>query len=124
MICSWWHLGFPDPAVWCQTVHACRLEYSSPSQRRPNVLDERVLPDLKASIRSADAEAKARTRFRSPVAPRHQDPRRQSRSNGLRNFWHTVWRNGEPARSGPSSPMAADLPVCFPPTPRHTPGDP
>ena len=76
------------------------------------MLDERVLPDLKASIRNADAEAKARTRFRSPAAPRHQDPRRQSRSNGLRNFWHTVWRNGEPARSGPVRPWLQTCPYA------------
>lgn len=94
-----------------QTVNQSRQEYSSPNQKRPSGLDERVLPDLKASIRSADAEARQRAKYKSVAAARGADQQRSSRSNGLRSFWHTVWRNGEPGRSGQSSPVAQDLPV-------------
>lgn len=95
-----------------QTVNQSRQEYSSPqNQRRASGLDERVLPNLKASIRTADAEARQRAKYKAVAAARSKDLRRSSRSNGLRSFWQTVWRNGDPVRLIQTSPVAQDLPV-------------
>lgn len=56
-------------------------------------MDERVLPDLKASIRNADSETKQRAKHRKQGI-RREDPRRQSRGT-LRSLWNVLSRNNE-----------------------------
>ena len=115
-----------------QTVNQARIETSSPNSRRPSGMDERVLPDLKASIRNADSETKQRAKYRKQ-GMRREDPRRQSRG-ALRSLWNVLSRNndildrpgglerqevleaadGNPgaATAGPSS-LEPDLPVSL-----------
>ena len=114
-------------------MNQARIETSSPNSRRPSGLDERVLPDLKASIRNADSETKQRAKHRKQGI-RREDPRRQSRGT-LRSLWNVLSRNneildrpsaferqtvmeaadGSPAAAtvGPSS-LEPDLPVGLP----------
>ena len=76
-----------------QTVNQARIETSSPNSRKPSGMDERVLPDLKATIKNADSESKQRARYRKQGI-RREDPRRQSRGT-LRSLWNVLSRNNE-----------------------------
>ena len=91
-----------------QTVTQARIETSSPNSRKPTGLDERVLPDLKASIKNADSESKQRARYRKQGVRREVDPRRQSRGT-LRSLWNVLSRNNELERNGGAQASAAEV---------------
>ncbi|KAL3132600.1 hypothetical protein ABBQ32_009129 [Trebouxia sp. C0010 RCD-2024] len=94
-----------------QTVHQARIEQANGSGRAG--VEERVLPDHKASLLAKDAELQVDVRS-AAVGGRRGDPRRQGARSGagaLRNLWQNMWRNngeGEAPAEGTPGYQAAD----------------